>query len=280
MTGDYSKQEILQQGDRDFFDCNEWGVYDQDTGARADLVDPRTNEYFCDDLPWGHVWVYDYAEDYGDGTTNAGPPVFLMQYDHDGALAANGVPPLATGSNPNWMHVPDGWYPVGRDDPLTDSLVDSEPAIQDLTTLVPEADIATAFLEGEFQLTDDTSAYAEVLLSRRETADVGWRQVWTYVYNYDSAEMGWSSDPLSDGWTGAQWLSPLTLTEHSGQRVTVDYTRFVAGLRGELDAILPDWSWELSFQYSLSDGEYEDDQIMADALESAVLPHRLVRGSK
>src|SRR5690606_36410222 len=182
VTGDYSRQEILQKGDRDFIDCNEWGVYDQTTGNRADLIDPRTGEYFCDDLPWGHIWVYDYAEEVGDCTTNACPPVFLLQYDRDGALAANGVPPLATGPNPNWMHVPAGWFPIGRNDPLTDSLVDSEPPIQDLTTLVPEAETATAFIEGEYRLTDTLTAYGEVLLSRRKTTNVGWRQVWTYVY--------------------------------------------------------------------------------------------------
>lgn len=267
VTGDYSKQRILQRGDRNYFDCNEWNVYDQDTGQRADLIDPRTDEYYCDDLPWGHVWVYDYAPDVGDGTTNAGPPIFLMQYDRDGALAANGVPPLATGNNPNWLHAPAGWYPVGRDDPLTDSLVDSEPPIQDLTTLVPEASTATAFVEGEYQLTDNLTAYGEALLSRRKTTDVGWRQIWTYVYNYDSADLGWPSDPFSAGWTGAQWLSPLSLTDHSGQRVSIDYQRFVAGLRGELDTVLPGWSWEVAAQYSHSDGEYTDDQILTDALE-------------
>jgi len=266
VTGDYSKQEILQRGDRDYFACNEYYVFDR-AGKRADLIDPRTGKYFCSDLPWGHVWVYDYATEFGDGTTNAGPPVFLMQYDHDGALAANGVPPLAPPTNPNHMVAPEGWYPIGRGDRLTDSLTDEEPPIQDLTTLVPEAEVMTLFVDGEYQLTDSTTAYAEVLLSRRKTTNVGWRQIWTYVYNYDSAEMGWGSDPFSVGWTGAQWLSPLTLTDHAGQRVTVDYQRFVAGLRGEMDRVLPDWNWELSFQYSFSDGEYHDDQILADTIE-------------
>ncbi|HNP36008.1 MAG TPA: TonB-dependent receptor [Woeseiaceae bacterium] len=267
ITGDYSHQEILQRGDRDVFACNEYYIFDQQTGERADLIDPRTNEYLCDDLPWGHVWVYDYAPDVGDGTTNVGPPVYLLQYDRDGALVGNGLSPLATSNNPNWMVAPAGWIPVGLGDPLSDSLVDSEPAIQDLTTLVPEADVATIFLEGHYDLTDNTEAYGEVLLSRRETTNVGWRQVWTYIYNYDSADIGFPSDPFSAGWTGAQWISPLTLTDHSGQRVTVDYQRFVAGLRGEMQSVLPDWNWELSFQYSNSDGEYEDDQILTDALE-------------
>src|SRR5690606_19119480 len=216
VTGDYSRQEILQRGDRSFFDCNQDYVFDQTTGQRADLVDPRTNDYHCYDLPWGHVWVFGYAADYGDGPTHAGAPVFLMQFDRDGALAAIGLPPLATGPNPNWMTAPAGWMPVGQGDPLSDSLLDAEPAIQDLTTLVPEAELMTVFVEGEYQLTDNMTAYGEVLLNRRKTTDVAWRQIWTYVYNYDSADMGWESDPFSAGWTGAQWLSPLTLTEHSG----------------------------------------------------------------
>jgi len=265
ITGDYSRQEILQRGNREFFDCEESYVFEPGTGQRADLIDPRTDEYHCYDLPWGHVWVYDYATTVGDGTTNAGPPVFLMQYDY-GGLASNGIPPLASGSNPNWLNAPPGWYPVGRDDPLTDSVVNAEPAIQDLTTLVPEAEIMTAFLEGEYDLTDDVTAYGEVLLNRRKTTDVGWRQVWTYVYNYDSADLGWPSDPFSEGWTGAQWLSPLTQTDHSGQRVTVDYTRFVAGLRGQMETVLPGWDWEVSFQHSTSKGEYDDDQVLNDAL--------------
>ena len=286
VTGDYSKQEILQRGQRDYFDCDEYYIFDQDTGSRADLVDPRTGEFYCDQLPWGHVWVYDYAETdaLGDGTTNAGPPVFLMQFDEDGALAANGLDPLAPPTNPAHMTAPAGWFPVGQGDPLSDSLTDSSPPILNETTLVPESETITAFLEGEYQLTDSTTAYGEVLLSRRETTDLGWRQFWTYVYNEDyvfnpdfDPELEASptnpvmtpgaGDPFSAGWRGAQWLSPLSLTGHSDQRVTVDYRRFVAGLRGELDSVLPGWNWDLAFQHSFSDGEYEDDQILNDAME-------------
>jgi len=65
-TVDYNKTEILQRRDRDFFNCEEDYTFDIDTGERADLIDPRTGSYLCDDLPWGHVWVYDYAEYVGD----------------------------------------------------------------------------------------------------------------------------------------------------------------------------------------------------------------------
>ena len=268
-TADYNKQTILQRGDRDFFRCDEDYVFEpgSDLNTRADLIDPRTGEFFCDGLTWGHMWVYDYAADVGgagDGTTNAGPPVFLMQYDFTGALAANGVPPLAAATNPNHMTAPPGWFPISRGDSLTNSLEDSDHFLQDGTTLMPESEITTLLLEGEYELTDNITAYTEVLLNRRETTDVGYRQIWTYVYTYDSADLGWASDPFSVGWTGAQWLSPLAITDHSDQTVTVDYQRFVAGLQGDLDS---SWSWDLSFQYSLSEGEYLDDVILQDSLE-------------
>lgn len=267
VTADYSKVEIMQRRDRDFFNCEEHYVFDPQTGERADLVDPRTGSYLCDDLPWGHVWVYDYAADVGDGTTNVGPPIYLLQYDFDGSLAANGLPPLAAPTNPNHMTAPAGWYPVSRGDALSESLIDSQHPLHGTQSLVPENEAMTFFLEGEYNLSDSVTAYGEVLLNRRETVNVGYKQIWTYIYNYDSADWGGASDPFSAGWTGAQWLSPLSITDHNDQEVTVDYTRFVAGLTGEALPVLEGWSWDLSFQYSKSDGEYVNDQVLADALE-------------
>ncbi|HEX5764242.1 MAG TPA: TonB-dependent receptor plug domain-containing protein, partial [Woeseiaceae bacterium] len=270
VTADYNKVEILQRRDRDFFDCEEHYIFDPETGERADLIDPRTGSYLCDDLPWGHVWVYDYAESYGDGTTNVGPPTYLLQYDFDGSLAANGLPPLAAPTSPYHMTTPAGWYPVARGDALSESLIDSQHPLHGTQTLVPENEAMTVFLEGEYNLTDSVTAYAEVLLNRRETVDVGYKQIWTYIYNYDSAGLvddDWGTDPFSAGWTGAQWLSPLSITDHADQEVTVDYGRFVAGLTGESLPVLEDWSWDLSFQYSKSDGEYLNEQVLTDALE-------------
>ena len=56
-TVDYNKTEILQRRDRDYFNCEEDYTFDTTTGERADLIDPRTGNYLCNDLPWGHVWV-------------------------------------------------------------------------------------------------------------------------------------------------------------------------------------------------------------------------------
>lgn len=265
-TADYSKTEIMQRRDRDFFNCEEDYTFDPNSGQRADLVDPRTGNFLCNDLPWGHVWVYDYAPSFGDGTTNVGPPTYLLQYDFDGQLAANGLPGIPPAANPNHMSTPPGWFPIRQGDPLSDSLYDAQHPLHGTQSLVPDSESMTLFLEGEYDVTENVTAYAEVLLNRRETTNVGYSQIWTYIYNYDSADLGYASDPFSAGWTGAQWLSPLSITDHADQEVTVDYTRFVAGLKGEMQSVLPGWNWDLAFQYSNSDGEYMDDRVLADAI--------------
>ena len=267
-TAGYDRQEILKRGQRDYFKCDEHYVFDTDTGARADMIDPRTGEPFCDGTTWGHVWVYDYATEVGPGTTNVAPPIFLMQYDHTGALAANNLPRIqqpGPGGNPNWLAHPEGWYPVERGDRLSNSLTDSDHPLHDTTTLVPKSEVSTVLLEGEFAISDNLTAYSEVLLSRRKTTDVGFGQIWSYLYTYDSADLGWPGDPLNAGWTGAQWLSPLAINDHNDTRVTIDYQRFVAGLRGEIGER---WDWEASFQYSKSDGEYLDDIVYNDSIRT------------
>jgi iron complex outermembrane receptor protein len=206
-TADYNKSEILQRRDRDYFRCEEDYTFDTATGERADLIDPRTGTFLCNDLPWGHVWVYDYAADVGgagDGTTNVGAAPYLLQFDHDGLLAANGLPPLAAPTNPNHMTAPAGWFPIRQGDPLSDSLYDAQHPLFDTTTLVPESEVMTLFLEGEYNVSDNVTAYTELLLNRRETKNVDYQQLWTYIYNYDSADLGYASDPLSAGWTGAR----------------------------------------------------------------------------
>lgn len=267
VTADYNRQEMLRRGQRGYFDCPEAYLFDANTGGRADLIDPVTGEYNCGGLPWGHVWVYDSATEVGDGTTNVGPPSFLMQYDYNGALAANGLPPLQPAAgNPNWLTTPPGWYPVEQGDRLSQVLSQHFHPLENDAAIVPKSEVATVFLEGEYDIDDNTTLYSELLLNRRETTDDGYRQIWTYLYTYDSGDLGNPSDPSSAGWTGAQILSPLIVAPYADGQVRLLYTRAVAGLRGELETMLPDWNWDVSFQYSRSDGEYDIQQVLSDSL--------------
>src|SRR5210317_563146 len=52
FTANYHKQSELARGDRDYFCCANQYIFDQDTGERADVIDPRTGKPTCMDQ-WG-----------------------------------------------------------------------------------------------------------------------------------------------------------------------------------------------------------------------------------
>jgi outer membrane receptor protein involved in Fe transport len=173
----------------------------------------------------------------------------------------------------NQHRTPLGWFPV-RYDRSSDGVTNNDHPFQDGQSLIPKIERVTIFADGEFNITDDVTAYAEVLLNRRKTKTNGYRQFGSYKYssdfnfydafwNYSYTTSPGSGDPQSAGWTGAQWLSPTPITDHSDSLIEVDYQRYVAGLRGNLKS---GWNWEVSLQYSKSDGDYTNDQIFNDSI--------------
>ncbi len=254
ITADYNKQYELAKGDRDFFKCGEQYVFAPGTNERRDIVDPRTGSYHCNDLLWGHVWIYDYASD-----SNV-PGGSKAQYDYDGDLG-NYIPGFDPDpNNPEHMSTPPGWFPVAYD---RDSMAvtNADHPFQDLESLNPEMERVTVFAQGEMDLNDKHQVYGEALLNRRTTQYNGYRQFWTYIYNEDF----FAGSSLSEGWTGAQWLSPTPITDHNSSEITVDYQRIVAGITGDIGD--SDWYYDVSYQYSKSDGEYSSDLIYDDAIE-------------
>ena len=279
VTGDYFKRETLARGDRDYLDCNESYAFNDD-GSRADIIDPRTGEFQCQDLLWGHVWIYDYAADTNVPTTFP----FLAQYDYDGSLAAN-IPGYPNSGAPGQLSVPSGFFPIYYDQNDIDGLaawnginVGTEPRglvnfdhpYQDAETLIPEVERITLMAEGEFQLSDNITAYGEALYNQRETFSDSYRQFWSYHYGGDSQGVfgGPATNPeaSAQGWEGLQWFSPTAISDRDDEEVTVEYTRFVGGLRGDLTGFADGFSWDLAYQYSKSDGEYVEDFIYQDAI--------------
>jgi len=269
ITADYHLQEELARGDRDYFNCAQQNIFDIDTGERADLIDPRTGKGHCNDLPWGHVWLYNYqyafTADGGNGNVPARSRIY-GQYDYDGDLG-NYVPGIVTDPNQPWnLTAPPGWFLVNYD-AQTDAVTNSDHPFQDQQSLIPRNELVTIFADGEVDLTGGMQLYGEVLLNRRKTRDNGYRQFWGYKYSSDfdfqNFTPGVGGDPRSVGWSGALFLSPLSITNHSDTRVEVEYQRYVAGLRGKAGA---GWNWDVSVQYSKSDGDYTTDQIFNDSI--------------
>lgn len=259
VTADYNKQEELARGDRDYFECGNDYVFDPNTGERRDRVDPRTGNFRCSDLTWGHIWIYDYGAGNIPGASN------LAQYDYDGDLAQY-IPGYGPVTDPADLETPPGWFPVGYDR-QSDGVTNSDHPFQDAESLIPTTELTTFYAEGDYRLSDSVELYGEVLLNRRETSVNGYRQYWSYVYsgNFDFVDgfAGGSQLSADAGWNGLQWYSPTAITDHADDQVTVDYQRFVAGLRGEFSN---DWSWDATVSYSTSDGDYTSDQIYNDSI--------------
>lgn len=271
VTGDYHLEKELAQGDRDYFRCAQQYIFDPDSGDRADVIDPRTGKPACRDLLWGHVWLYDYQEYFTEDGGVGNVPTqrrTLGQFDYDGDLG-NYIPGIATDPDQPWyLSTPPGWYLVNYDR-QTDGVTNMDHPFQNSSSLNPRNESMTIYADGEMDLTDRLTAYSEVLLNRRKTKANGYRQYWTYIYNsnfnfVDFFPIDGSGSSLSTGWEGAQWLSPTPITDHSDTKVEVDYERYVAGIRGDLQS---GWSWDVSVQYSKSDGDYTFDQIYNDSIE-------------
>lgn len=272
VTADYNKREEMERGSRDYFTCGNQYVFDQSTGARADLVDPRSGEFHCEDLTWGHVWLYDYSEG-GSGTTNVPNPFggsLLSQFDYDNDLGQH-IPGYANDpTNPSWLTQPGGFFPVAYDR-ASDGVTNDDHPFQDKQSLNPETEVITIYGEGEYDLTDNTTLYTEVLLNRRETYEDDYRQYWSYIYSgdYDFGSLGTgvpgggNSISAAAGWFGEQWYSPTAITDHADGWNEVDYQRFVVGARG---AMTDNWDWDLSYMYSKSDADYTDQVIFDDSI--------------
>jgi len=255
LTADYNKLSELARGDRDYFTCAEQYIFDGQ-GNRADTVDPRTGNFACNDTTWGHVWLYDYQGDGGNVPTSRRT---LAQYDYDGDLAQY-IPPIAVDPNdPDFLVAPPNWFLVNYDR-QSDGVTNRDHPFQDAQTMVPEVEKTTFFGDGEFHFTDSISAYAEVLLNRRKTTSNDYRQFWGYTYNTTL----FNPNPLSAPWAGAQWFSPTAITDHFDNLTEVEYQRYVVGIRGDFTE---NWSYDLSYQYSHSSGDYTQDQIYADSIE-------------
>ncbi|EGN74948.1 outer membrane receptor for ferrienterochelin and colicin [Idiomarina sp. A28L] len=246
-VADYNVQTELQRGDRDHFACGQRYMFDPATGEQVDPIDPRTGNIHCNDLPYG-MWLW-----------NAGASNFtsrITSFDYSGYNRANGTPTY-TQTQPGDISAPDGWFPVGYSRE-TDALLDTQHPFQDLQTMVPETKTASVYFQGDYDLTNNISMYAELMHSRRETSIDSYRQFWMDPMLNPLGSWG-----LVDGWDGDVWIDPTAITDHSGSVTTVDYTRAVLGLEGAIGY----WNWDISYQRSLNSGEYQQKVILEDALD-------------
>src|SRR5690606_11814827 len=222
IAGDYSHTNELARGDRSYLACPEAYIFTP-SGERADLIDPRTGTYHCEDLRWGHVWTYDLIDNLqldGPGGPNTGVntsprgQTVLMQYQYPGETL--GIPTYGAPSYPGDFGMPAGWFPVGYS-PETTAVQNAYHPFVEAQTIIPETDLYTVYAEASFEVTDTVELFGEFLYNRRETYQNGWRQFWTFGYTGDLYGTGSPNgyNYWGAGWTGVNYISPTAITDHS-----------------------------------------------------------------
>ena len=187
-----------------------------------------------------------------------------FQFDYDGDLGQY-IPQVPASQAGNYPTPPDGFFLVGYDE-YTRGLRNAQHPFEADSSLIPEVERYTAFVEGAYDLTSNIEAYAELLLNRRESKTNSYRQFWNYTYT-STGPFG-DSDPVTD-FAGDYFLSATPITDHFDQSQKVDYMRGVAGIRGDFSiGRFQNWKWDLYGQFSRSDGDYTSDVILQDAVDS------------
>lgn len=271
IAGDYTHVNELSRGQRDYLACPEAYTFRQD-GSRADLVDPRTGKYHCEDLRWGHVWTYNLIDNLrldgaggpntGTQTSLNGTATVLMQYQYPGERL--GIPTYGAPAFPGDIRMPAGWFPTGYDTPSTAVQNAYHPFVEQ-QSIIPRTDLYTVYADAAYEITDGIELFGEFLFNRRETYQNGWRQFWNFGYTGDLYGTGAVTNFWAPGWQGVNLLSPTGITDLNDSSQSVDYYRGVGGARGGFGG---SWKWEVYGQYSKSIGKYRQQQILQDVYDT------------
>lgn len=274
---DFTRYNLLQRKHRDYLGCPEEYLFTE-SGARADIIDPRTGSPRCNDTLWGHVWTYDYAfrqsglyqPDYGDN---------LAQYI--GRNLTTGQP---GGPAPGWNTIlgpyaaigtPPGFFRVSHTGtyPLTQAQTAAVLSVQNTyhpfmgnETLRPQVERYTAYVDGAYNVSDNLEVGVELLFNKRRTETKSYRQFY-YLTGYTNDFDGFTGDPYSPGWTGAYYISPTAITDHYNSDIEVDYYRALGWLNGSFGGALEGWGYSGYAQFSRSDATYTTDIIYKDAVD-------------
>lgn len=269
VAADYQHISELKRGDRSYLACPEAYIFKQD-GSRADLVDPRTGKYKCEDLRWGHIWTYNLINNLqldGPGGPNTGlntsprSQTILLQYQYPGETL--GIPAYGAPAYSGDFGAPAGWFPTGYNTASTAVQNSYHPFVEE-QSIIPKTDLFTAYAQGAYNISDSVEVFGEFLANRRKTYQNGWRQFWNFGYTGDLYGTGTPATLWAKGFTGVNLLSPTGITNASDSSQQVDYFRGVGGLRGNFGGALSGWKWEAYGQYSKSVGRYRTQQILQD----------------
>lgn len=293
----------LERGDRDFLGCPEEFVFNEATGERSDPIDPRTGEPYCGDFLSNVVGITNVGLMIGDnlrgplvptatgGTTRRAIP--FVQFDPSLAQFVGDV--LVPPANPTQFGAPAGFFPTGSYSATGQALLNSYDARVNGDSVIPDTKRFTVFAEAGYELSDRVDLYVEGLYNRRKTKTDASRQLFFFQFPGQSntiyteyyggyylpyffcdgstCDPNAVGDPLNAGFTGANLLQPIAWAPFDSS-TDVKYYRGVAGLRANMDNVLPNGFLDFHVQHSRSDGDYQRTIIFRDAIEFGVAEFR------
>lgn len=254
ISGDYTEIDALRIKDRSYLSCAADYVDDPTTHKRLDFTDPTTGKTKCYNL-WNNAFQ---AYDGLGGVFQAVPAGSTTAYPAD-----------ATNTQP-WMP---GWVRAARaGHPDTFPYANyNTPAYGNGDAISPIRRY-TVYATGGYNLTSDAEAYGEFMFNRRVSSNYYERQLFPWVdptnpENTVASELQDAAAHLGAAASG--WARPIiAIPQYDSQ--SVDYTRFVGGLRGQLPfgGFLHGWSYDVYGMYGRSDGSYTDSFVYADRVNA------------
>lgn len=271
---DYYERKSLSLGDRDWTRCNQDKFRDPETGESLDFIDPATGKSKC----------YPITASGSNGVTINTIGLQTVNATNWASLGLNGPVVGAPGSTgttftrfrPNAAVQTGviGYEGVGGG--LNDSNVRDtfEPRALN-EDLISPAKIYTGFLQAKYDLQalGDAEVYGELLTSRRESKQTGYRQL-TLDYRLGSplipAELAFSEFADDQGTSDGDAVGVRAFIGYGNDRSEqeVNFYKPTFGIRGDL-TFLPDWRYDVYVSYAKSDSTYHAQSFLIDKLTNA-----------
>ena len=293
IGADLWRRNELERGDRDFLACTEENVTNP-AGQRVDPVDPRTGQPYCTNI-FANVIAISDAFGLAGNLTRNGRDITEIQFNAPGSRLDEFLDPIDPATNIFDFSAPGTFLPVGAYSPTALALENGIDPRVNSDSIIPKTDRFTLFAEAGYELTDTLDLYLEGLFNRRKTRTDASRQLFPTQFTGNSVLPAYgiglpfficdgltdqtqcdpfaAGDPLNDEFEGTQFIIPI-LRAPFDSSTDVKYYRGVAGLRADLESLLPNGFADVYFQHSRSDGDYARTIIFRDAIEFGVAEFR------
>ena len=258
---DIYRQDALDLGDRDYLNCRQDFAYSQANGQRIDLANAFTGRPKCENILGGLALDANTGFRYlvTPGTAGNGIANSPARYPGLSRVACtiytNGLCASTAGAtiDVNATRLNRSLQPT-----------EDNPAFLNSNAVSPVRRYTVTASGGYDVLPKWATVYGDFLYNKRQSTQEGFRQIFPVVY---------PTNPTNPLLAAGHYSEPVVLTPFGTQQ-DVDYYRGLVGVKGALPDFLTlhNWHYDVSVQFSRSDGSYTTDIIRQDRLNATTGP--------